>query len=102
MMLDHGDPAHVAVETEFVALVAEVLRGAKADTPAMMQGTAEAYDPLSHDSAPAFRRALNGPSREETTNRPHAAAEPRHRGLGRGCLGTGRSDQFIPYSSTKA
>lgn len=65
MMLDHGDPAHVAVETEFVALVAEVLRGAKADTPAMMQGTAEAYDPLSHDSAPAFRRALNGPSREK-------------------------------------
>jgi len=33
MMLDHGDPAHVAVETEFVALVAEVLRGGKPIPP---------------------------------------------------------------------
>lgn len=50
MLLDHGDPAHVAAEPEFVALVAEILCRAKADTHTMMLGTAEAYDPLTHDS----------------------------------------------------
>jgi hypothetical protein len=52
MMLDHGDPAHLAAEAEFVAFVAEILRPAKADTHAMMLGTAEACDPLTRDSVP--------------------------------------------------
>ena len=49
MMLDHGDPAHVAAKAEFVATVAKILRAAEVNANAMMLGTAEAYDPLAHE-----------------------------------------------------
>lgn len=61
MLLDHGDPAHVAAEAEFVALVDEILRRAKGDTHAMMLGTTEAYDPLAHDSKTVINES-NGSS----------------------------------------